>query len=102
MNRIRQYAHLGWEVVAQADDLRLGWAFSPFPLPSGRAAPRRDSAGSGGGGGIDPGLPPRGRGRRGLAQTQGLKIAELPRSAGPLPRLAGAGRDLEEQQLGGL
>ena len=102
VNRIRQDAHLGWAVVAQADDLRFVQAFSALSNPSGLAARRGDSAGSGGDGGLDPGLPPRVIGRRGRAQTQGLKIIELAQSAAALPRLACAARDLQEQQLGGL
>ena len=102
MNRIRQHTHLGWAVVAQADDVRLGRAFSPWSNPSGRADRRRGSAGSGGRGRFDSGMPPRGIGRRGQAQTQGHQGALLARSAGVLPGLSCAGRGLQELQLGSL
>ena len=102
MNRIRQHAHLGRAVVAQADGVRFGQAFSPLFIPSGRAARGGDRAGSGGDGGLDSGLPPRGIGRRGGVQTKGPKAAQLARSAGDLPDLARAGSDLHEQKLGGL
>jgi hypothetical protein len=102
VNRIRQGAHLGWAVVAQADVVRFVQAFSPLSLPSGRAARGGDRAGSGGDGGLDSGLPPWGIGRRGGVQTKGPKAAQLARSAGDLPDLARAGSDLHEQKPGGL